>query len=598
MAAKARKHETKHAPGPTKRAATSWLKAQDLPHLQDIWRCLGPHYDDVLAKAAGAMGRTPGYVEAMRPARPELVAAEERQLRLSMERAFAGDWLPYAHELQTRGARYALLGVPFAAWTQRASGFVRAIYPLLVHAYQDEPERLIRALTTLNRFVDHAIAEVADAYFGTKEDIRRVFRDRDRAVQEQHTKELEAQLATDKLRESEYLLDIIARNVSHVTVATLDCDCKVLQLSEPNGHPSSERAAQVIGQHVEVLYPPEARAAGVPAHEHAQALADGRCEVKGWRLRKDGTPFWANVVITPRRDDRGAHIGFSETFCDISERLSAETALLESESQLRDIASELDLQNHRVLAANRAKSEFLANMSHELRTPLNAVIGFSELIHAGEVRPDTPEFADFMHDIVTSSRHLLQLLNDILDLSKLESGRLDFTPEPVDLPALVNQVVAVLRAAAARRNIAIRCEVDPTLRDICLDSARLKQVLYNYVSNAIKFSLPDGRVTVRVVAESPTTFRVEVADSGIGINQNDLQRLFVEFQQLDTSASKKYPGAGLGLALNRRIVEAQGGTVSATSKVDKGSVFSAILPRRWPETPEERAGASQSAAPA
>jgi PAS domain S-box-containing protein len=246
--------------------------------------------------------------------------------------------------------------------------------------------------------------------------------------------------------------------------------------------------------------------------------------------------------------------------------------------EIRRHAIELELQNRRIQEANRLKSEFLANMSHELRTPLNAIIGFAELLHDGQVDPASPQHQEFLGDILTSGRHLLQLINDVLDLAKVEAGKLDFRPERVDLDKLIGEVVAITRTTAAAKKITVQTEVAP-LGDVVLDPNRFKQVAYNYVSNALKFTPEGGRVTIRTLAEGDDAFRLEVEDTGVGIEQADLGRLFVEFQQLDGGAAKRHQGTGLGLALTRRLVEAQGGRVGVSSRPGKGSVFNATLPR-------------------
>jgi DNA-binding response OmpR family regulator len=218
-------------------------------------------------------------------------------------------------------------------------------------------------------------------------------------------------------------------------------------------------------------------------------------------------------------------------------------------------------------------------MSHELRTPLNAVIGFADLLHSGIVKPESPKHQEFLGHIGTSGRHLLQLINDVLDLSKVESGKFDFYPEAVDLPAVLKETTDILHMALQRKGIPVSAHIDPSLGDLQLDPARLKQVLYNYLSNAIKFTAAGGRVQVRAMPEGPAHFRIEVEDNGIGIAPADLQRLFVDFQQLDAGYSKQHQGTGLGLALTRRLVEAQGGSVGVRSTLGEGSVFHMLLNR-------------------
>ena len=239
----------------------------------------------------------------------------------------------------------------------------------------------------------------------------------------------------------------------------------------------------------------------------------------------------------------------------------------------------MEEQNRRVQEANRLKSEFLANMSHELRTPLNGIIGFAELMHDGRVGPVSTQHQEYLGDILTSAKHLLQLINDVLDLSKVEAGKFEFKPEPVIPELLVREVCEIVRTLAAHKRIQLGIEIDAAVTGIVADSRSLKQILYNYLSNALKFTPDEGKVVIRVKPENQDYFRIEVEDSGIGIKADDLGRLFVEFQQLDASSAKKYSGTGLGLALTKRIVEAHGGKVGVDSTVEKGSIFYAVLPR-------------------
>ena len=238
----------------------------------------------------------------------------------------------------------------------------------------------------------------------------------------------------------------------------------------------------------------------------------------------------------------------------------------------------------RLQEANRAKNAFLANMSHELRTPLNAIIGFGELLEAGEVGPVAAQQKEFLGDIVSSGRHLLTLISDILDVSKVEAGKMQFQPEELDLAKVCRDAVEVLRASLARKGLRVRCRIDPELTTVTLDPARFKQVLYNFLSNAVKFSPEGCEVTVSAVARGEALFRLQVEDLGPGIAPEDLPLLFKAFQQLDDSAAKQFAGTGLGLALTKHLVEAQGGYVGVRSAPGEGSAFFAVLPRRATRT--------------
>jgi signal transduction histidine kinase/CheY-like chemotaxis protein/CHASE3 domain sensor protein len=282
-----------------------------------------------------------------------------------------------------------------------------------------------------------------------------------------------------------------------------------------------------------------------------------------------------DLELHVRRHDRSEGIAL-----DFSGRpiLAADGSLRGGVVVFRDI-SERKQRYLQIQEASRLKSQFLANMSHELRTPLNAIIGFSELMHDGKAGVPTAEQKEYLGDILSSSHHLLQLINDVLDLSKVEAGKMELFPMPLDLERVAGEVRNILRTLAAQKRITIEVRVDPALHGIMQDVGKLKQIFYNYLSNALKFSPEDARVEVRLSPEGPDAFRLEVEDNGEGIRPEDIGKLFVEFQQLDASASKKYPGTGLGLALTKRLAEAQGGRVGVRSIRGKGSVFHAVLPR-------------------
>lgn len=264
-------------------------------------------------------------------------------------------------------------------------------------------------------------------------------------------------------------------------------------------------------------------------------------------------------------------------------RMGYEAALARLRLQeTREKTAALVEENRRIQEASRMKSEFVASMSHELRTPLNAIIGFSELLRSEKAGPLNEEQREFLGDVLSSARHLLGLISDVLDLAKVEAGRMEFRPKRAEVEQLVLEVRDIIRPLASEKNLSLHIEVQADLGPVFLDPSRFQQVLYNYLSNAIKFTPAAGTITVRVTAEGPEKFRLEVEDTGIGMKAEDMSRLFVDFQQLEAGMAKRSQGTGLGLALTKRIVEAQGGSVGVRSVVGKGSTFWAVLPRVQP----------------
>ncbi len=289
-------------------------------------------------------------------------------------------------------------------------------------------------------------------------------------------------------------------------------------------------------------------------------------ELRG--VRKDGSELPIEITLSPIDTPEGP-VGIA-SIRDLTDRLRLE--------DLRHKSLELEEQNRRIREASRLKNEFLANMSHELRTPLNGIIGFAELMHDGKVGAVSDSHKEYLGDILTSSYHLLQLISDVLDLAKVEAGRMELRLEQVDLPALAREVTDVLRGVAAKNRVVIRTHIDGQLRDVRTDASKVKQILYNYLSNAIKFTDRGGSIDVTVAREDGERFRLAVEDTGIGVRAEDVSKLFSEFQQLDAGTAKRYGGTGLGLALTKRFAEALGGEVGVRTEMGKGSVFFVVLP--------------------
>jgi signal transduction histidine kinase len=228
--------------------------------------------------------------------------------------------------------------------------------------------------------------------------------------------------------------------------------------------------------------------------------------------------------------------------------------------------------------ASEAKTVFLANMSHELRTPLNAIMGFSDLLRNGLIGPITAEQQDVIQDIYQSSAHLAALIEDILDLSRIEAGQLNIEKTEFSLKKVLESSIHLLREMTLEHNITIQLEVPDNMRMILADERRIKQVIINLLSNAIKYTLDGGRVGI-TVTDKGEEVQVTVWDTGIGISQADIGKLFVPFQRLNNPVTKNLPGTGLGLNFSKKLVEMHGGRIWVESEVGKGSRFSFSIPR-------------------
>jgi len=392
-----------------------------------------------------------------------------------------------------------------------------------------------------------------------------------RDVTEQRRLEEQIRKQNSELQDKTTFLNDILESSTAYSIIAEDLEGKILAWNEGARINYGYTAEEMIGkQNTSVLHAPEDIASGRLQAVLDAALRTGKEEGVLESVRKNGERFPASLALTLRKDKLGKPTGYVLISKDISEQ--------RREAGLRSKNVELAEQNLLLQEATLIKSEFLANMSHELRTPLNAIIGFAELMHLGKVGPVSPQHKEYLGDILTSSRHLLQLINDILDLAKVESGKIEFHPEKVDFNKVIGEVCDILRTLIAKNKISLSIKVDPKVASATLDPAKFKQILYNYISNALKFTNEGGTVEIRVVPEGSKNFRLEVEDSGIGISKQDIPKLFSEFQQLNATSAKKYQGTGLGLALTLRIVEAQGGEVGVKSTLGKGSTFFVILP--------------------
>lgn len=244
----------------------------------------------------------------------------------------------------------------------------------------------------------------------------------------------------------------------------------------------------------------------------------------------------------------------------------------------RDQAVEY-LEHAKIIAdsANQSKDEFLANMTHELRTPLNSIIGFSQLLHDNKAGSLNKKQSRYTSNVLTSSKHLLEIVNDILDISKIESGTVELKCEKMPIFTTFNDINTTMSPLALKKNITIESNIDSNLTTIIVDKNKIKQILYNLVNNAIKFTQEEGYITINVFRRGDV-LQVEVKDTGIGISKIDAEKIFHPFVQLDGSTAREYAGTGLGLSIVKRFVELHNGKIWVKSELDKGSTFTFTLP--------------------
>jgi signal transduction histidine kinase len=287
----------------------------------------------------------------------------------------------------------------------------------------------------------------------------------------------------------------------------------------------------------------------------------------GVPLLREGQAMGALVI---RRRTPGE---YSDAMLRILETFASQSVLAMNNARL---FSEIEDKGRQLETASRHKSEFLANMSHELRTPLNAIIGFSEVLSERMFGEINDKQSEYLHDILESGQHLLSLINDVLDLSKIEAGRMELNPSEFDLSDAVEHTLLLVRERANRRAITLTCTIDEQLDNIRADERKVKQVLLNLLSNALKFTPEGGRIDVRAQAKAGEV-EITVADTGVGISAEDQAVVFDEFRQVG-SAARKVEGTGLGLSISKKFIELQGGRMWVSSVPGVGSTFGCCLP--------------------
>jgi PAS domain S-box-containing protein len=376
--------------------------------------------------------------------------------------------------------------------------------------------------------------------------------------------------ASEALRVSEQQYRLLVESVSDHAIFMLDVAGRVVSWTPAAERLLGYRADDIIGQPFTLFFTPEDRQRGLPEQEMRMAEATGRAEAEGWRVRQDGSRFWGDEMMSPIRGVSGDLEGFAKVVRDLTDRQRAE---LERE-QLYTQAKE----------ANRLKDEFLGTVSHELRTPLNAILGWTHLLETGEMKLDEPRRRRAIATIRRNAETQAQLVDDLLDVSRIISGKMRLEIQPTNLRQVLANAVESLHPAAEARGITLEIDEHDGEALVAADPDRLQQIVWNLLSNAIKFTTGGGRVKVELTGE-PGHVVITVTDSGEGIAPDVLPFVFDRFRQADSGTTRSHMGLGLGLAIVRHIVELHGGRVSVSSDgVGHGATFRMALPA-LPEAP-------------
>jgi PAS domain S-box-containing protein len=422
--------------------------------------------------------------------------------------------------------------------------------------------------------------------------------------------------AEEQLRKSEQRFRLLVEGVRDYAIFMLSPAGLVMTWNEGAERIKGYRANEIVGHHFSQFYPEADRARHKPEHELEIAIQTGKYEEEGWRVRRDGSQFWANVLITAIHDEHGELVGFAKVTRDLTERREAQARAIEDarrvaaeeaarqtaqlrEQELRVLAEQLRQQTaelvartheaeearHRADEANRVKSQFLAAMSHELRTPLNAIGGYTELLAMGISGPVTSTQAVQLERITRSQQHLLGIINDILNFSRIEAGQLTYNFESV----AVHEVVEAVKQMIMPQALAKRMQLDDAgcRTDVAAwaDRSKVEQIVLNLVSNAIKFTPAGGRIALSCDLLGADRIVIHVRDTGGGIPDDKLEAIFEPFVQVGRSLSSAREGTGLGLAISRDLARAMDGDITIESTVGEGSVFSLWLPADKAEGP-------------
>ena len=381
----------------------------------------------------------------------------------------------------------------------------------------------------------------------------------------------------EDLRRSEERFRLLVEGVSEYAIFMLDANGRVVTWNVGAERIKGYKANEIIGQHFSIFYPEDVKESGWPAHELQVAAEKGSFVDNGWRLRKDGTKFWANVTITALRDDTGRLLGYAKLTRNLTEAKRVEA--MELANQQRE--EMLEAERSARMAAQRAtriKDEFLATLSHELRTPLSAILGWTQVLLRSDASKGPEVQKRAVEVIDRNARAQVQLIDDLLDLSRIITGKLRLDLHQVSFGSVVDAAVDSAMPSAQAKGIRLKSVVGANPDIVNADAARLQQVVWNLLTNAIKFTPKGGQIQV-LLQRVNSHLELSVSDTGIGIPASYLPQVFDRFSQRDSSTTRTFGGLGLGLAICKQIVDLHAGSIRAASQGEgKGATFVVQLP--------------------
>jgi PAS domain S-box-containing protein len=374
--------------------------------------------------------------------------------------------------------------------------------------------------------------------------------------------------AEEALRESEERFRVLVQGVRDYAIFMLDPQGRVASWNEGAERINGYKAEEIVGRHFSTFYPAADVAAGKTKMELEVASREGKYEEEGWRVRKDGSCFWASVLITALRGADGRLIGYAKVTRDLTERRAAQERAIADARRIAEVET-----------ASRTKSEFLASMSHELRTPINATLGYMDLIEMEIAGPVTQQQHDYLGRMRGSQQHLLRIINDLLNYSRIEAGQLEYDIASVPLHDVVEGVLPMVEPQALAKGIGVVHGPCPAGLVARTDRARTEQIILNLLSNAVKFTPGGGRVTVGCGAGAAGKLVITVSDTGPGIPRQGQKAIFQPFVQLGRSLTSGHEGTGLGLAISRDLARALKGDLTVHSEPGEGATFTLVLPQ-------------------